>query len=317
MISNDSGNNLQTSNSNVTIAGTAPIQVKTIEVNGVLYPVTWTSMTNWTLGVPLGEGANLLAFQGVDNSGRRIASALDTITVTNTGPSAFQPVIINEWLADNAGPDGLADPTDNLFQDWFELFNPNANTFNLAGYYLTDNLTQPTKWRIPENTLIAARGFLLVWADNDTDQNTGLSGSDLHAGFQLSAGGEAIGLFAPNGVTPQSTVHFDQQIENVSQGFFPDGATNLVYSMTNFTPRAANTLLGPLRIADLSFNGTTVTLTWGAIPGRTYRLEYKDDLSAPAWNWLGDPIEAVGSTAFVSDIVSLTGRRFYRLLRVD
>src|SRR4030095_15972609 len=109
-ITNNSGNNFETSNSTVTIAGTAPIQVKTIEVNGVPYPVLWLNTTNWTVTVPLGEGTNLLAIQGIDNYGNPLTNALDAITVTNSGPSALQPVIINEWMADNAGPNGLVSP---------------------------------------------------------------------------------------------------------------------------------------------------------------------------------------------------------------
>jgi hypothetical protein len=315
-ITSNSGNNFGISNSTTTLAGTAPIQVKTIEVNGVPYFVTWITTTNWVLTVPLGEGTNLLALQGIDNDGNRMTNASDAITVTNSGPSALQPVIVNEWMADNAGPDGLADPADGLFQDWFELFNPNTNGFNLSGYYLTDNLSQSTKWRIPTNTVIGARSFLLVWADNETNQNTGVSGSDLHAGFQLNAGGEAIGLFAPNGVTPQSTVRFDRQFENLSQGCFPDGNTNSVFFMTS-TPRAANTLSASFRLTTISFNAPTVTLIWSAIPGRTYRVEYKDDLAAPVWSLLGDPIEAAGRSLVVNDTVPLIGHRFYRIVRVE
>src|SRR6185503_14338884 len=85
-ITSNSGNDFGTSNSTIVITGTAPIQVKTIEVNGVPYPVTWTSATNWTVAVPLGGGTNLLALQGSDNAGNRMTNALDTITVTNTGP---------------------------------------------------------------------------------------------------------------------------------------------------------------------------------------------------------------------------------------
>jgi hypothetical protein len=315
-ITSNSGNDFGTSNSIATLAGTAPIQVKTIEVNGVPYAVNWITPTNWTLSVPLGEGTNLLALQGIDNYGNRLTNAFDAITVTNSGPSALQPIIINEWMADNAGPDGLADPGDGLFQDWFELFNPNTNGFNLSGYYLTDNLSQPTKWRIPTNTVIDARSFLLVWADNEAFQNTGVSGSDLHAGFQLNAGGEAIGLFAPNGVTPQSTVRFDRQFENISQGLFPDGNTNSVVFMTS-TPRAANTLSAPLALTGISFNAPTVTLIWSALPGRTYRVEYADDLAAPMWSVLGDPIEAVGRSVVANDAVPLIGHRFYRIVRVE
>jgi len=132
-------------------------------------------------------GTNPLAVQGVDNYGLRRTNLLASITVTNSGPSALQPPVINEWMADNAGPGGLPDPVDGLFQDWFELFNPNTNTFNLSGYYLTDDLDQPAKWRIPTNTFLAGSGYLLVWADNQPEQNGLSPDGDLHANFQLSA----------------------------------------------------------------------------------------------------------------------------------
>ena len=267
--------------------------------------------------VPLFAGTNFLAVQGIANDGSSVGGAFDSITVTNSGSSALQPVIINEWMADNAGPMGFVDPADGLFQDWFELFNPNGTAFNLSGYFLTDNLQRPTKWRIPPNSIVAASGFLLVWADNETNQNTGVVGSDLHAAFQLNADGEEIGLFAPDGITPQSTVVFGQQLQNVSQGYFPDGNTNAVYFMTNFTPRSANTLAGPLQIVDLSFNGGSVSLTWSTIPGHTYRVEYKDDLSAPDWTALTEDLLALSETASATDTISPNGHRFYRVLRSD
>jgi hypothetical protein len=317
-ITSNSGNDFGTTNSTVTISGTAPISVSTIEINGVSYFINWTSTTVWTINVPLFAGTNLLVVQGVDNAGNRRTNFLDMITVTNTGPSALQPVIINEWMADNSGPGGFADALDGAFQDWFELFNPNTNTFNLSGYYLTDNLSQPAKWRVPTNTTIAARGFLLVWADNQTNQN-GLSPSgDLHVGFQLNADGEAIGLFAPDGVTPQSTVVFDQQIQNVSRGLFPDGDTNSVYFMTNWTPRAPNTLDAPAApsfVAATIF-ANTVSVSFSTMPSRTYRVEYKDDLAAPTWTQLGSNHVASGVHIIVADEIEsgVSTQRFYRVL---
>lgn len=158
---------------------------------------------------------------------------------TNNNPaSAPTPVVISEWMADNAAPNGLADPVDGKFQDWFELYNPNTNAFDLSGYFLTDTLSLPEKWQIPNNTIIAPKGFLIVWADNEPLQN-GLT-ADLHANFQLSNAGEAIGLFSPDG-TPQSTVTFGPQFQNISQGRFPTGNTNQTYwFMTNSTPRSPN-----------------------------------------------------------------------------
>jgi hypothetical protein len=225
-------------------------------------------------------------------------------------------VVINEWMADNSGPAGYADPLDGLFQDWFELFNPNTNAINLSGFHLTDNLSSPTKWAIPPGTVIAPNGFLLVWADNEPEQNPLETNGTLHAGFQLNNTGEIIGLFTPGGVA-QHIVVFGPQFENVSGGLFPDGATNAVYAMTNFTPRASNTLAERLRFTAVTFNAGTVRLTWQATPGRSYRIEFKDELSAPIWTPIGGVLVAPGVSATATDSPAPFTHRFYRVRLVE
>ncbi len=110
---------------------------------------------------------------------------------------------------------------------------------------------------------------------------------------------------------------FGPQIPNVSQGLFPDGDTNTYYFMTNFTPRAANTLAGPLRLTQISSDGVVVTLQWSAIPGHTYRVQFKDNLAAPLWSALGQAIPAVAETLSLSDIVGTNRQRIYRVMRLD
>jgi len=317
-IGSNSGNDFTTNTATVTLTGSAPISVRTIELNGVAYAPTWTGNTNWSLVVPLFFGTNALTLQGVDYAGRRLSNAVDSIQIINTGPLALLPVVINEWMADNAGPGGLADGADGLFQDWFELFNPNPVAVNLGGLYLTDRLASPNKWAIPTNTIISGRGFLLVWADGNPEQNAANAGvdADLHAPFQLSGDGEAIGLFAADGVTPLSTVTFGAQIQNVSQGRFPDGDTNAVFAMTNFTPRAANTLagLGEVRVLRVIQSGPVLELQWNAIAGRSYRVEFKDDWASEEWTALTDPLRATGPSLTVQDPALPDGPRFYRVL---
>jgi hypothetical protein len=316
-ITSSGGNNFGTTNDTITLTGNAPLAVKEIEINGVRYPITWITTTGWSLRVPLYNGPNQLAVQGIDRGGLRLTNAVDSIIVTNSSAGSALPVVINEWMADNAGPDGFADPVDGLFQDWMELFNPNTNTVNLSGFYLTDNLGQPAKWPVPLGTFIAPGGFLLVWADNQPEQNSAyVTNGQLHAGFQLNNDGEAIGFFTPGGVA-QHIVTFGGQFENVSGGLFPDGATNAVYSMTNFTPRAANTLADRLRITQLAFENGTVTLTWASIPARNYRIDFKDDLAAPAWTPLGSTVLAPGFTATITDTPAPFRHRFYRVRLED
>jgi hypothetical protein len=148
-------------------------------------------------------------------------------------------VYINEWMAQNQND--LTDPADNDHDDWFELYNPNDYAVDLGGYYLTDNLTNQTQFRIPNGYVVPAGGYLLVWADNESGQNN-TNRADLHAEFALSRTGDAIGLFTSDGALVDS-ITFTNQTTDVSEGRYPDGAVTL-YSMTNTTPREPNIVTG-------------------------------------------------------------------------
>ena len=139
----------------------------------------------------------------------------------------------------------LLDPSDNSYDDWFELYNAGPNTVDLGNYYLTDNLMNPKQFRVPNNGqyVIPSGGFLLVWADNDSSDNSPTL-PDLHVNFSLNANpGEAIGLFSPDGSTPIDTITFGPQTNNISEGRYADGAATRYWMMTP-TPRSANVISG-------------------------------------------------------------------------
>jgi hypothetical protein len=165
-------------------------------------------------------------------SGRKTFSIL-TPRATNNAAGAVINVFINEWMAGNQTT--LPDPADGDYEDWIELYNPDADAVDLSGYFLTDVLTNTAAWEFPEGTTIPGHGYLLVWADEDGGQN--VAGGEPHANFKLSLGGEAIGLFGAGGVLIDA-VTFGQQTNDISQGRFPDGQAP-VYFMTP-TPRGAN-----------------------------------------------------------------------------
>jgi hypothetical protein len=319
VITNNSGNNFATTNDHVTLSGTAPLTVQTIEVNGVAYPITWTSLTNWYITVALPGNVNPIRLQGVDHYGVRATNVFDTINVTNKGAPAPLPPIINEWMADNKGPGGYTDAADGLFQDWIELFNPNTNAVDISGMYLTDDPATPGKWRVPTNTFISARGFLLVWADNNTNQNPILSGTnvDLHAAFSLNNAGENIALFDRDAATPLGSIVYTSQVQNVSQGLFPDGNTNGLYLMTNWSPRGTNRLgLPPAPLLDgsvVAVFSTNFSLSFSALPGRTYSLEYKEALTTTNWLQLGTNQPATGATLNLTDDMTSRTQRYYRV----
>ena len=154
---------------------------------------------------------------------------------TNSGASAPIMIYVNEWMADNTRT--LADPADGNFDDWFELYNPNFFPVDLTGWTLANSLTNGTLHPVPSGYVIPAGGFLLVWADNQTGQNS-TNRIDLHTGFKLSKSGETIVVRASDGRLVDA-VTFGAQTADVSEGRFPDGGLNL-YFFTAPTPRSPN-----------------------------------------------------------------------------
>ncbi len=168
---------------------------------------------------------------------------------TNNGAGAPLTVVINEWLAGNTNI--IRNPVTGKFNDWFELYNYGTNPANLAGFYLTDSMTNRFKFEVPSGYIIPPHGFLLVWADDKDTNGT----PDLHVNFKLDKGGESIGLFGADG-NPVDYVAYGPQTDDVSQGRYPDGAP-AIYFMPTPTPRAANVvpntppLLAPLADREL------------------------------------------------------------------
>ncbi len=145
-----------------------------------------------------------------------------------------QKLVINEFLASNDST--LADEHGE-FDDWIEIFNRGTEPVDIGGLYITDDLTNPTAWQIPttapDSTTIPPGGFLLLWADKQSEQGV------RHVEIKLGSKGEQIGLFAADGKTPIDTLTFGAQTTDVSQGRYPDGSDNWM-TFDNPTPRYTN-----------------------------------------------------------------------------
>src|SRR5947209_20061151 len=70
-----STNYVETTNNYITITGTAPVSAKEILVNGGSYPITWTTVTTWSIRVPLLAGTNTLIVSAVNGSGEILGSS--------------------------------------------------------------------------------------------------------------------------------------------------------------------------------------------------------------------------------------------------
>ena len=70
-----------------------------------------------------------------------------------------------------------------------KLFNAGSAPLNLGGYFLSNDPANRTEWSFPANTVIPARGFLLLWADKQAGPFTG---SDVHLPFKLDGAVQKI-----------------------------------------------------------------------------------------------------------------------------
>lgn len=149
--------------------------------------------------------------------------------MTAATTSATGRLVINELMADNKT--AFADPDEpGAFEDWFEVHNPGAEAVDMSGMYITDDPSNPTKWKVGAGVVIPAGGYLVFMADNEPGQGP------RHASFALSADGESLSIHATDGVTLIDTIAFGPQTADVSFGR-AGGAWSLLASPT---PGAAN-----------------------------------------------------------------------------
>ena len=121
------------------------------------------------------------------NSNGTVSRSLFLIPVEEGVP------LITEFLASNDETllDEDGDPS-----DWIELHNPGSSPLSLAGYFLSDDVTDLTKWMLPDVTL-APGEYLVVFASSKNRVNPA---SELHTNFSLSSAGEYLALTKPDGV---------------------------------------------------------------------------------------------------------------------
>lgn len=155
------------------------------------------------------------------------------LVLASIGPfnSFSQNLWINEVLSSNKG---IAKDKFGNADDYIEIYNSSPSTINLSGYFLSDDKDSLKKWRFPQGTSIKAKGFVIVWADNETKE------PGLHANFKLSSKGESIRLSNPKGIVIHK-LKLKRQYGNVSFGLYPSGKGEGQYMNPSMGARNTNT----------------------------------------------------------------------------
>lgn len=156
----------------------------------------------------------------------------------NANASAFMPVraeyefyhisvssdlVINEFMADN---ENTIFDQDGEYDDWIELYNHSSSTFELEGFYLSDDAAEPEMWAFPDTNILAG-DYLIIWADKDAEQ------VGLHANLKLSSSGESLFIFDSE-MNVIDEVTFYEQKADTSYGRYPNGTGDFSEMIATF-----------------------------------------------------------------------------------
>ncbi len=118
-----------------------------------------------------------------------VVAGTDLAKAQNTGDLRFNEILV---LNDSNSVDDFG-----MHTAWIEIFNTAYNTVNIGGCYLTDDISNPTKYWIPTgdpSTKIPSRNYMVFWADNEPTRGI------FHLNFNLK-NAKTIALFDNSGKT--------------------------------------------------------------------------------------------------------------------
>ncbi len=181
-----------------------------------IFAVTYDDGNGWPTEAD-GDGRSLMLSNPAgnpDDPANWCASAELHGSPTETGTCRFTDVVINEVLSHSDPP----------LEDAIELYNTSGTAVDLTGWYLSDDLIQPRKYRIT-GSVIGANGYSVFYEyqfneDPPSDTN--------NTPFALSSLGDELILTAP---FPDSqhlrlvdSINFEATLTDVSFGRFPNGS---------------------------------------------------------------------------------------------
>ncbi len=186
------------------------------------------------------------------------------VTFISFNLSLFATVWINEFMQSNI--DLVRDDLNDFPDSWVELYNDSDQPVNINRWYLSIKDKYSKGWKFNVDTVIPAKGYLLIYCDK--------AEVGLHTSFRLESGkGCDIYLFDSGGKLLDKVVGMPKQpAPNVACGRIEDGNEEWVY-FVKATPGEANT-------------GDTATELLPSplfsIKGGIFKSEVKVSLSLPA-----------------------------------
>jgi hypothetical protein len=245
-----------------------------------------------------------------------------TLTITNVAADPDSPPqVLTFSLSGGAATNASIDATNGVFTWAPTQAEIGTNAFSVI---VTDNGLPP---------LSATQSFVVtVLPSNNPPVLAAISNQTIAAGMMLSITnmatdpdsppqvltfsldpGAPVGasIGATDGVFMWTPADSQAGTNSITVRVTDNGLPNLSDAKT-FT---VNVLVRPVLEA-IVMSANSATLTWNAISGTTYRVQFKTNLTDTAWGDLAPDVTATGATASASDPSSTNDLRFYRILVV-
>jgi hypothetical protein len=176
----------------------------------VTAPIVLTNLTS---------GSHTVYVIGKNSAGGWQSETNPTMSRTWLVNPALSPLIINEVLARNVAAVNHA----GMFPDMIELYNGSNAVIDLTGLRLTDDPNDPNKFIFPAGSTLAARSYLVLYA-NGPDRTTGR-----RLGFALNQNGDGVYLFdqIAKGGALLDSIEFGLQLADLSVGRLANGTWGL------------------------------------------------------------------------------------------
>ncbi|MBN1307137.1 MAG: lamin tail domain-containing protein [Chitinispirillaceae bacterium] len=227
-----------------------------------------------------GDGYSIVTVSSVPDGNQNDPRAWRRSFRIDGSPGEDDPgiVLVNEVLTHTDPPQ----------YDAIELFNPGDRKVDVGGWYLTDRKVDPIKYRIPDNTVIDAGGYVYF---DETDFNADAT----FASFNLNSHGEEVWLVADERGCTQGYCHgftFGELDNGVSIGRHITSTGREVFvAQKDVTLGEANSgpLVGPLIISEIMYHsldnsGDYIEIT--NVSGQEVKL-YHPDYPDTTWRVTG------------------------------
>jgi len=130
--------------------------------------------------------------------------------------------------------------------------------------------------------------------------------------------------------TTSANVPVAGNVSDLWLGGAPDYGTAQMFSGLLDEVAVFNTVLSSNQVRQLYFSafsippifnsvtrvGNAINLSWSAITGQTYQVQYRTNLSQSNWSNVGSTVVATNTTATLSDLPGSDRQRFYRVFIV-